>query len=163
MTDDLAAASTADPELLDVPEVTTAVVRDRVAAAGLRDFFDRSFRILPEVVAGQGATIEGPAFCVYRTDSDAALELEVGFAVDRSLRPERDVRTGCLPAGRVARIVHAGGFEGLAAAWERLRSWIDGQGLTAGPLRWEVYLIRPTPDMDPAELRTELNWPVASR
>ncbi|WP_039798094.1 GyrI-like domain-containing protein [Nocardia araoensis] len=163
MTDDVAAASTADPELLDVPEVTTAVVRDRVAAAGLRDFFDRSFRILPEVIAGQGAAIEGPAFCVYRKDSDAALDLEVGFAVDRCLRPERDVEAGCLPAGRVARIVHAGGFDGLAAAWERLESWIVGQGLTAGPLRWEVYLTRPAPDMDPAELRTELNWPVAAR
>ncbi|MEV6255849.1 MULTISPECIES: GyrI-like domain-containing protein [unclassified Nocardia] len=163
MTDDLAAASTADPELLDVPEVTTAVIRDRVPPAGLRDFFDRSFRILPEVVAGQGATIEGPAFCVYRAESDATLDLEVGFAVDRGLRPERDVRAGCLPAGRVARIVHAGGFDGLAAAWEHLRAWIDEQGLAAEPLRWEVYLTKPAPDMDPTDLRTELNWPVAQR
>lgn len=160
MTDD-PAASTADPELLDVPEVTAAVIRDRVTPAELRDFFDRSFRILPEIVAGQGARIEGPAFCVYREESDAALDLEVGFAVDRGLRAERGVRAGCLPAGRVARIVHAGGFDGLAAAWADLRSWIEGQGLAAGPLRWEVYSTRPAPDMDPAELRTELNWPVA--
>ncbi|MBF6191687.1 GyrI-like domain-containing protein [Nocardia sp. CDC186] len=150
----------ADPEFVDVPEVTTAVVRDRVAPARLRDFFDRSFRILPEIVAGQGAKIEGPAFCVYREESEAALDLEVGFAVDRGLRAERDVRAGRLPAGRVARVVHAGGFDGLAAAWENLRSWIDQQGLAVGPLRWEVYLSRPAPDLDPAELRTELNWPV---
>ncbi|MFI2283388.1 GyrI-like domain-containing protein [Nocardia beijingensis] len=160
MTDDLAAASTAEPELLDVAEVTTAVIRDRVAPADLRDFFDRSFRLLPEILAGQGARIEGPAFCVYR-EVDGALDLEVGFAVDRSPRAEREVRAGCLPAGRVARIVHAGGFDGLAASWEHLRSWIAEQGFAVGPLRWEVYLTRPAPDMDPAELRTELNWPVA--
>lgn len=26
---------------------------------------------------------------------------------------------------------------------------------------WEVYVTEPSPDMDPADLRTELNWPVA--
>jgi hypothetical protein len=25
---------------------------------------------------------------------------------------------------------------------------------------WEVYLTEPSPEMDPADLRTELNWPV---
>jgi effector-binding domain-containing protein len=25
---------------------------------------------------------------------------------------------------------------------------------------WEVYLTEPSPDMDPAELRTELFWPL---
>lgn len=26
------------------------------------------------------------------------------------------------------------------------------------PALWEVYLTEPSPDMDPADLRTELNW-----
>jgi effector-binding domain-containing protein len=42
-----------------------------------------------------------------------------------------------------------------------LRGWIEAQGLRAGETFWEVYLTQPTPDMDPGELRTELNWPVA--
>ncbi|MEU2038512.1 GyrI-like domain-containing protein [Nocardia niwae] len=159
MTDDRTVRTSA-PELLDVPESATAAIRRRVAPEEMRDFFDRSFRALPEVVAGQGVTIAGPAFCLYREEAAAALDVEVGFPVDRPVRPERDVMAGCLPAGRVARIVYSGGFEGLAAAWENLRSWIVEQRLTPGPLWWEVYRTRPTPDMDPAQLRTELNWPV---
>ncbi|MBF6468344.1 GyrI-like domain-containing protein [Nocardia beijingensis] len=108
-------------------------------------------------------TIAGPVFCLYRVESAAASDLEVGFPVDRAVRPERDVTAGCLPAGRVARTVPAGGFDALSAAWENLRSWIAEQELTPGALRWEVYLTRPAPEMDPAELRTELNWPVLPR
>ena len=55
-------------------------------------------------------------------------------------------------------MVHAGSFDTLSSAWERLGSWINDQGLTPTQVYWEVYLTEPTPDMDPADLRTELNW-----
>jgi effector-binding domain-containing protein len=60
----------------------------------------------------------------------------------------------------VARLVHQGGYDQLGAAWDRLRSWIDGQGLTPGRELWEVYVTEPSPDIDPATLRTELNWTI---
>ncbi|WP_051023369.1 GyrI-like domain-containing protein [Nocardia pneumoniae] len=151
---------TADPHLLDLTEVTTAVVHGRVAVGELREFFDMSFRTLPEVIGAQEAMIEGPAFGLYREASDGSVDIEVGFPVDRRIRLDRDVTPGRLPAGQVARIVHAGAFDGLSATWDRLRSWIGAHGLTPGPVRWEVYITRPTPQMDPSELRTELNWPV---
>ncbi|WP_197696380.1 GyrI-like domain-containing protein [Nocardia terpenica] len=158
MVDHIAGAQAADPVLLEVAEVGTAVVRGTVPLSGLRDFFDASFRVLPEVVAAQEAVIGGPAFCLYRGISGESIDLEVGFVVDRAVRPERGVVTGALPAGLVARVVHIGGFDGLSLAWDRLQSWIGKQGRAAGPVRWEVYHTRPAPDMDPTDLRTELNW-----
>ena len=41
---------------------------------------------------------------------------------------------------------------------ERLAAWMGEQGLTPGPVLWEVYVTEPSPDMDPADLRSELNW-----
>jgi effector-binding domain-containing protein len=61
----------------------------------------------------------------------------------------------------VARVVHAGSFDGLSEAWQRLGAWIGEQGLEPSDDYWEVYLTEPSPDMDPADLRTELNWPVS--
>ena len=58
-------------------------------------------------------------------------------------------------------MVHAGSFDGLSEAWQRLGAWIGGQGLTPANDYWEVYVTEPSPDMDPADLRTELNWPVS--
>jgi effector-binding domain-containing protein len=92
--------------------------------------------------------------------SDTA-DLEVGFPTDRPVTAVGGVTASSLPAGRVVRSVHHGSFDGLPQAWERLATWIADQGLTpSGPV-WEVYLTEPRPDMDPADLRTELNWPVA--
>jgi hypothetical protein len=44
------------------------------------------------------------------------------------LKAEGSVRSGSLPAGRVARVVRDGSYDGLAAAWTVLGSWLDSQG-----------------------------------
>ncbi|MGA8117757.1 MAG: GyrI-like domain-containing protein [Actinocatenispora sp.] len=149
------------PELTTIAPATTAVIRDVVPMSELRAFFDKSFGTLPGTVVAQQVEIVGGAFAFYHRPPDDTVDLEVGFSTDRAVEPADGVVASSLPGGRVARVVHAGSFDGLGESWERLRSWIVEQGLTAGPHLWEVYLTAPTPDMDPADLRTELNWPIA--
>lgn len=149
------------PEVVSVQPMTTAVVSGTIPAAEVTGFFDRSFSVLGEALAAQGVTPRGPAFALYRSVPDETMDLEVGFPTDRAIEPDGSVEAGELPGGRVARVVHAGGFHGLTGAWQRLGGWIGEQGLTPGEVFWEVYLTEPNPDMDPADLRTELNWPVA--
>lgn len=151
---------TAEPELLEIAGTDTAVVRGRVAPDRMISFFDTSFGILPPAIAAQGAEITGPALSCWKTASEDSTELEVGFPVDRRISPDGEVVPGVLPAGRIARVVHHGAFDALGVTWERLHSWITEQGLVPGSDRWEVYLTEPNPRMDPADLRTELNWPV---
>lgn len=150
----------AEPRLLDTEEVITAVVHGRVAPARITEFYDSSFGLLPAAITAGGAVITGPAFCRYGSISEDAMELEVGFPVDRKIDPDGAVVSGSLPAGRIARFVHHGAFDGLTAAWDRLHTWVTAQGLTPGAAQWEVYLTEPNPQMDPADLRTELNWAV---
>lgn len=151
---------TAEPEMVEITETITAVVRGRVAPAHTISFFDTSFGILPPALAAQEAVITGPALSRWGTASVEATELEVGFPVDRRISPDGNVVPGVLPAGRVARVVHYGAFDALGVTWERLHGWITEQGLVPGTDRWEVYLTEPDPHMDPADLRTELNWSV---
>jgi len=150
-----------EPELIEVEEVPTAVIAGVVDAAELPAFFDRSFATLPAVLAGQGVRPVGAAFARHERPVSDTADLEVGFPVDRPVSAQDGVRASTLPAGRVARYVHEGGFEGLPDAWQRLAEWIDARGLTPESGMWEVYLTEPSPDMDPADLRTELNWPLA--
>ncbi|MCC5952685.1 MAG: hypothetical protein JJU45_11380 [Acidimicrobiia bacterium] len=63
--------------------------------------------------------------------------------------------------GTAARSTHHGSFDGLGEAWGRLGAFIGEQGRAPGPVMWECYLTEPSPDMDPADLRTELTWPLA--
>ncbi|HEY6533065.1 MAG TPA: GyrI-like domain-containing protein, partial [Acidimicrobiales bacterium] len=148
------------PEIVEVVPVTTAVVRAEVAMAEMQAFFDRTFTTLGEVLATDDAGPTGAAFALYHRPLTDSAQLEVGFPTDRPVQPRDGVEVGALPGGRVARLVHEGGFDGLGASWERLVGWAEEQGLTLGPDFWEVYVTEPSPDMDPADLRTELNWTI---
>lgn len=83
-----------------------------------------------------------------------------GTATDRPFAPEAGVAASSLPGGRVARLIHLGAFDGLGTSWERLVAWVHEHGMQPGEVLWEVYLTEPAPDMDPAELCTELNLPI---
>lgn len=149
------------PELAETERQMTATIRGVIAVDELAAFFDQSFSQLNEVLSDQGIETCSPAFGLYHRQPDETADLEVGFVTSRAVRPAGDVENGTLPGGRVARLVHEGSFDGLGASWERLSAWIDEQGLAPGEVFWEVYLTGPSPEMDPAELRTELNFPIA--
>lgn len=151
-----------EPELVEVELRSAAVVRGVVPVAELTGFFDRSFTALVAVLKAQGTGIAGPAFALYQGAPGETADLAVGFPVAGTLRPEGDVEAGALPGGRVARLVHAGSYADLGASWARLGAWITEQGHRPGPVLWEVYVTEPSPEMDPADLRTELNWPLAT-
>ncbi len=149
------------PELLTIEPVITAVVKGTISPKEVRDFFDRSFSVLAEAIKSQGVSITGPAFGLYRGMPDETMDLEVGFPTDRPIEPDGSAEAGELPGGQVARLVHAGSYDRLSEAWQRLGAWIAEQGLTPGETYWEVYVTEPSPDMNPDDLRTELNWPVS--
>jgi effector-binding domain-containing protein len=154
-------AAAPDPELASLAPSTTAVIRAAIPVAGLRDFFDASFRVLPQVLAAQQVNVLSPAFGRYHGMAGGTLDLEVGFVTDRPVRSGEGVLAGSLPGGRCGRLTHFGSFDGLESSWQRLRAWMQGQGLSVSPQRWEFYVTRPTPEMNPQDLRTDLTWPLA--
>lgn len=153
--------ATPEPTIEHHTGITTAVIKGDVPAAEITDFFDTAFTRLPEFLAAQGVLIAGPAFARYFSAPAETYDLEVGFATDRKIVSGDGIEASSLPDGRVARVVHEGGFDTLGESWIGLANWIVAQGLQEGPSSWEVYLTEPSPDMDPAELRTELNWLLA--
>jgi len=150
-----------DPIVVTVDPAITAVVRGTVSLDEIRDFFDQSFSVLGEVLTNQQVSITGAAFSRYQGEvEEEPIDLEVGFPTDRPIDADGSAEAGELPGGRVARLVHAGSFDGLGDSWQRLAEWIGAADLVPGDDRWEVYLTEPSPEMDPNELRTELNWTI---
>ncbi len=147
-------------EVIDVAGTPTAVIRSIVPIAELADFFDRSFTRLATVIPRQGVAITGSAFALYHGAPSETADLEVGFPTSRRIEPTDGVDIGALPAGRAARLVHRGSYDELGSSWQQLERWMHDQGLQPAAYSWEVYLTQPSPDMDPADLRTELIWPI---
>lgn len=154
-------ATQPEPEIAVVPEQPTAVIAGVVPVTELAGFFDRSFNALAPVVGRQGRQITGAAFARYHGPPSDTADLEVGFPTDAAVTPAGEVRPGTLPAGRVARLVHVGAYDELGTSWGRLQAWIAAQGEQPTAVLWEAYVTEPSPDMDPADLRTELNWLLA--
>lgn len=154
-------ATVTKPELVErTTTTTTAVIHGVVPMTEIADFFDRSFSELSTVLAEQGIVATGAAFARYAGPPGENADLEVGFPIDDSVSTKGVVHSSELPAGEVARLVHAGGYDKLGESRGCRRTWIVEQGLTPGHDLWEVYVTEPNPDMDPADLRTELFWTV---
>jgi len=101
------------------------------------------------IARADGFLVPSPAFARYHGPVADTVDVEVGFPTGGTVRPAGGVVPGALPGGRVARVVHAGGYDGLGAAWDRLRSWIGEQGLEPRPDHWEVYVTEPSPRWTP--------------
>lgn len=143
------------PEILQVEEQRTAVVRGTARMDELTTFYDRGYAAVMEAVTAQGRTPSG-AFGLYLSEPSDTVDLEVGFVVDEEVAPSGDVVASRLPAGEVARLTHVGAYDGLGESWGRLMQWLGEQGRSpAGPM-WEVYVTEPTPEAEPSSMRTDL-------
>ena len=163
-----------NPQISTQEAVPTAVLRERVSMTELPGFYDRAFSAVGQALEVGGVQPAGPAFGYYLTAPTDTFELEAGFPLDAPLNaPAAEggavvaadgavvaagggVVASELPAGLVAHATHAGGYDTLGASWQALTEWVQEQGRTAGPRMWEVYVTQPTPEADPATLRTDL-------
>lgn len=151
------------PEPLTEPTLVTreahpaAVVRHRgVRMDQLRGLFDESF----PAIAASGAVIDGPAFAVYRGHPEEAFDLDIGFTVAEPLAQpvavgELTVEASELPGGELFGLTHVGSYDALGDSWARLAHAVGEQGLRMSAF-FEVYVTEPSPEIDPATLRTDL-------
>lgn len=152
-----------EPTLVSVEALPTAVVRhEGLTVADLPSVFDAAFPAL----GASGASLAGPAFAHYLGDPRGVFDLEIGFPVSEPLTSdiagEPTIRPSTLPIGEALALTHVGSYDTLPESWERLSAAAQTQGLTpTGSL--EVYVTMPTPDTDPATLRSDLFLLIAPR
>lgn len=163
--DYLSAGPWSEPSVISVPELSTAVatVTD-VATSDLAGHFDRIFSAHMDAIDAGHFTPAGPALLLYHRITDEAppvMDGEVGFWVNEPLaRPVEingvTVRGSTVPAGEVMALTYLGGYDGLRGAWATLMAAIKEAGREPSAPFWEVYVTEPSPDADPATLRTDL-------
>ena len=153
----------AECQVTQVPEVPTAVVAQHEAPMHeMPALMDGTFSHLAEALAEVGRHPIGPAFALHHRAPVSTADLEVGLPIDAPLAetltlPSGFVVTGSvLPAGRVAWISHLGGYGGLAEKWGAFTEEIgESEEQMTYPF-WEFYVTPPSPEVNPATLRTDL-------
>lgn len=151
--------------VLDAPAVPTAVVRAKgVPMATIAGLFDAVFGSAFPGAFHRGVVPVGPALALYTSigeEPEGVADVEIGFPVEQVLEQpievgELTVVPSELPAGEVAVVSHVGGYDQLGRAWGSFMAAIEDKGRIPGTPFWEAYVTEPTPDMDPATLRTDL-------
>ena len=154
-------------------------IRTAIATmAQFRDAADSGFPELFRWLGTQAAEPAGPPFIRYIEISaaDEPREIELGVPVGAPTPGNGGIRSGSLPAGRYATLVHVGPYASaeapdLASARARLLRFIDERTLdvectpTADGSRYdaclESYLTNARLEPDPSRWRTELAYLLA--
>lgn len=151
------------PEPLTEPTLVTREAQPAVVVRhhGVRiDELSRLFDAGYPALASSGATLTGPAFAVYRGDPSATFDLDIGFPVAEPLAEpvvvgDLTVEASELPGGRLFGLTHVGPYDRLSESWGRLAQAAGERGLRMSSF-FEVYVTEPSPEVDPATLRTDL-------
>lgn len=128
----------------------------------MAEIFDSTFSALMPMLQNGEIQPTGPGFALhYRQPTDTAT-FGVGLPVDTPLDSARSTETGVvlepetIPGGQIARYSHIGSYDGLPDAWGTFMEGIIAAGKQPALPFWEIYVTEPTPDTDPATLRTDL-------
>jgi AraC family transcriptional regulator len=157
-------------EVRTLEPTTTIAVRLETAADRLAEVFDTELPRVSAVMSDVGAQMAGPPFARYHHFGPERVDVEIGAPitfVTAGLTPisgETDgvIGASSLPGGLAAVTVHTGPYDKLSETYDALAAWITAEGHTAGDGPWEVYLSDPGLVPDPADLETEIVWPIDS-
>ena len=120
------------------------------------------------VLSDVGGQMAGPPFARYHHYGPDRVDVEVGAPIafvtaglqPISGKPDGIIGVSSLPGGLAAVTVHSGPYDTLSQTYDALAAWIAAEGHTAGDGPWEVYLSDPGLVPDPADLETEIVWPI---
>ncbi len=147
--------TTYEIQIADLQEQHVALVRGHVSVEQIPAFLGAAYSEVPGVAARQGLALTGAPYGRYRFDADGTLQIEAGFPVSGVVTAEGRVEPGTLPGGTVARTMHVGPYDGVAAAYQAAGSYLTENGFEPAGEAWECYLDEP----EVANPRTEVFMP----
>ena len=137
-------------EIKTVEAKKTAMVRSTVPLSELSNLMGKAYGAIG-AMAQQGALqIMGPPFALYHNMDMNALDVEVGFPVAADVENHGEVKTGVIPASRVASAIHKGAYAQMERTYKELQAFVASQGEKADEsMMYEYYL------NDPAKVAEE--------
>ena len=146
-------------EVRDPEERHTLVIRTSTPVGKLSEVMGSSYCEIMQTMGSSGVQPTGPPFAMYHNMDVSNLDVEIGFPVAEKTEGSGRVKAGKLPGGKAAVTLHAGPYEKIEEAYNRLTAFVKEQGLEPESYVYEFYLNDPA-ETPPEELKTEIYFPV---
>ncbi|GAA3846679.1 MULTISPECIES: GyrI-like domain-containing protein [Brevibacterium] len=144
------------------PVPTVVVEAQNYPMAELPQLFDSVFSGLFPALAAAEVEPTGPAFSLYTRQPTDTVDIQVGIPVSAGLSQALELGDDLtaipseLPGGSIGAVTYQGGYDGLGEAWNAHMQALVAAGHHPDLPFFEVYVTEPNPEMDPADLRTDL-------
>jgi effector-binding domain-containing protein len=133
--------------------------RARGGVAEIQAILGRVYGEIAGYLAELGEAPAGAPFVIYYNEDMQDLEMEIGFPVSKKFPTRGDLKSGVLPAGKVATVMHRGPYSDVEQAYQGLTAFMQQEQLVPVGHVIEYYLNDPavTPA---AELLTKIMFPL---
>jgi DNA-binding transcriptional MerR regulator len=153
--------SVATVEYRSVPAMVTLAVAGEVSFVESEHWLHDAFDELTAALGASGVEVLGPSGGLYSSEffEEGIGQVVVFVPIAGDVTgPIGRVERFTVPAAELAVVMHRGPLTDLDQSYGRLGTFVAERGIgAAGPIR-ERYLIAEVDD--PAELRTEVGWPI---
>ena len=137
----------------------TLTVRKRASVKNLPQAMGEAYGAISQYLGELGEQPVGPPFCAYYNTDIEDLDVEMGFAVDKTFDGKGEVQAGEMPVGMMASCLFTGPYVEMAPAYEALATWIEENKMEATGVAYEFYLNDPN-EVPPEELKTQIVFPL---
>lgn len=123
----------------------------------------KGFAMLSELFARAKAPMAGMPMAHYLTYDDTSTTFELGFpcrSEDEDALRAAGLSIGRSPEGRNMKATHIGPYDTVGSTYNAMIAAMQAKGLVPAKDMWEVYFSLPT--TPPAEIRTDVIWPIAA-
>lgn len=147
-------------DIVDRQAEPALVVRTRAPVDRLAETLGPAWGKVLARAGSVGAQPSSRPFVAYHNMDMQDLDLEIGFAFDRPVEGDGDVKASEIPAGKAVEAVHVGPYDRVSETYEELGRWLEENGyVPAGPA-YEYYLNDPA-EVQPDALLTRVVMPLA--
>lgn len=128
---------------VDVAPATAVTIEGQCHVSDIAATMGPIFNRLAAFLAATGTPTAGPPRAVYTGMDQGQTTFIVAFPIAKGAREERgdtDIRIRELPSGPAWRFVHRGPYQGLAATYDTITSWLQARGLIADEGGWIEFM-----------------------
>ncbi|HEY6879355.1 MAG TPA: GyrI-like domain-containing protein [Polyangiales bacterium] len=149
------------PEVVENAAQLVATIPIQCTLAEIRTVMGPGIHELRSTLESQGVEVTGAWLGHhFRMPSDT-FDFEIAMPVAQACKPIGRVKMSQLPAGKVARTVYHGAYEGLGSAWGEFIAWAQQNDVPYTGEFWEQYTVGPEAG-DEEQYRTTLTLRLAA-